>query len=208
MEHRPGAQDSFSQLSAQITRLQTLAPSCVLSPAQWILNYFLYNERASVVELWYLPLLAPAFTAACSQLIDLKFSRIFHPDKGHCWVLSWGRNGTRGFGFWDEQSCCQLGMTGAHVLFQKEPAPEAFCREPTGLVFIRLALRVPGGSNSDQLCSSPQDWAQAELRWSTLAEEVNSGPEQRCSFWVWPVSPSKPLWPSETSPGWGRSISR
>lgn len=51
VEHRPGTQDSFSQLSVQITRLQTLAPSCVLSPAQCILNYFLYNERASVVEL-------------------------------------------------------------------------------------------------------------------------------------------------------------
>lgn len=34
MEQRPGTQDSFSQLSAQITRLQTLAPSCVLSLAQ------------------------------------------------------------------------------------------------------------------------------------------------------------------------------
>lgn len=34
MEQRPGTQGSFSQLSAQITRLQTLAPSCVLSLAQ------------------------------------------------------------------------------------------------------------------------------------------------------------------------------
>jgi len=34
MEQRPGNQDFFSQLSAQITRLQTLAPSCVLSLAQ------------------------------------------------------------------------------------------------------------------------------------------------------------------------------
>lgn len=34
VEHRPGTQDSFSQLSAQITRRQTLAPSCVLSLAQ------------------------------------------------------------------------------------------------------------------------------------------------------------------------------
>lgn len=60
------------------------------------------------------------------------------------------------------RAAARLGMTGAHVLFWKEIAPEAFCREPTWLVFISLALRVPGGSNSDQLCSFPQDWAQAE----------------------------------------------
>lgn len=51
MGQRPGTQDSFFQLSAQITRLQTLAPSCVLSLAQWILNYFLYNDTASIGEL-------------------------------------------------------------------------------------------------------------------------------------------------------------